>query len=285
MAKELSVSSIEHLLVIVPHQDDEILMGAGLIYELLQQKRKITVVLATNGDYECGDYTKGRIRLKESLNSLKVLGLPSEQVIFLGYADTGMSREESFLTGLYHAANPEQVFPSSASAVTYGLEEKPELHYENCREHGSYSRNTFLGDLQRLFAQERPDCVLTTHSLDMHGDHEALFYFVQEALRGMEKAVRPRLLVGMVHSPEGDESWPLRGTPVFTCPAGIEEGGLKWEERLVLPLREPLCGGLRDGNLKYEALKKHETALEPNAVDYLMSFIKDEELFWEIREP
>lgn len=285
MEREFSVSSIEHLLMIVPHQDDEILMGAGLIYELLQQQKKVTVVLATNGDYGCPDYTKGRTRLKESLNSLKVLGLSPEQVIFLGYADTGMPREESFLTALYHAVDPDQVYASGASAVTYGLEEKPEFHFENCREHGFYTRNTFLWDLQRLLVQECPDCVLTTHSLDMHGDHEALFYFVREALKKVEKTVRPRLLVGMVHSPEGDERWPLRGTPVFTCPEGIEEGGLKWEERLVLPLRESLRGGLRDGNLKYEALKKHETALEPNAVDYLMAFIKDEELFWEIREP
>lgn len=284
MERELSVSSIEHLMIIVPHQDDEILMGAGLIYDLLQQKKKVTVVLATNGDYGCRDYTKGRARMRESLNSLKVLGLPLEQVIFLGYADTGMSREESFLTALYHAVDGDKVFPSSASKETYGLEEKPEFHFENCREHGSYTRNTFLWDLQRLLVEKHPDCVLTTHSCDMHGDHEALFYFVREALRKVEKIVRPRLLVGMVHSPEGDENWPLRNTLTFTCPRGLEAGGLKWEERLVLPLREPLRGGLRDGNLKYEALKKHETALEPNAVDYLMAFIKDQELFWEIRE-
>ena len=121
MEREFSVSSIEHLLMIVPHQDDEILMGAGLIYELLQQQKKVTVVLATNGDYGCSDYTKGRTRLKESLNSLKVLGLPPEQVIFLGYADTGLAREESFLTALYHAVDPDQVYASGASAVTYGL--------------------------------------------------------------------------------------------------------------------------------------------------------------------
>ena len=92
----------------------------------------------------------------------------------------------------------------------------------------------------------------------------------------------PRLFVGMVHSSEGDDTWPLRGTPVYTCPKGLDRGELDWDKRQILPLREELRGGLREGNLKYEALKKYETALEPEAIDYLMSFVKDEEIFWEI---
>ncbi|WP_278278155.1 hypothetical protein [Blautia argi] len=36
-------------------------------------------------------------------------------------------------------------------------------------------------------------------------------------------------------------------------------------------------------NLKYQALLKHETALEPDAREFLMSFIKNEEIFWRMR--
>ena len=36
-------------------------------------------------------------------------------------------------------------------------------------------------------------------------------------------------------------------------------------------------------NLKYQALLKHETALEPDAYEFLMAFIKDEEIFWKVR--
>ena len=36
-------------------------------------------------------------------------------------------------------------------------------------------------------------------------------------------------------------------------------------------------------NLKYQALFKHETALEPDAYEFLMAFIKDEEIFWKVR--
>ena len=279
--KNFDISSLNNLLVIVPHQDDEILIGAGLIYEMLKQKKRVTVAIVTNGDYECTDYSKGRARLRETLAGLEVLGLAKENVLFLGYADTGMPREESFLTALFHTEEGEKVFPSSASTMTYGLEEKEDFHYMCCGEHGMYSKNTLIADLQELISRSNPDAILTTHPLDMHGDHEALFYFVKSVLEDKNIISDMRVFVGMVHSPEGDEKWPLRDSLRFTCPKGMEE---YWENRLVLPLDDNFIGGKRDGNLKYEALKKYETALEPNAVDYLMSFMKDEEIFWEIKQ-
>lgn len=279
MAKKLDISSINHLLVVVPHQDDEILIGAGLIYQMLRQKKKVTAAIVTNGDYECTDYSKGRARLGETLAGLEVLGLSRENVVFLGYADTGMPRGESFLTALFHTEEGEKIFPSSASAMTYGLEEKQDFHYLCFGEHGTYARNTLVNDLQELIRQVKPDAILTTHPADLHGDHEALFYFIKSILDNSKESFEPRLLVGMVHSPEGDETWPLRDSLYFTCPKGMEE---YWEERLVLPLDDNFTGGKKDGNLKYEALKKYETALEPNAVDYLMAFMKDEEIYWEL---
>ena len=279
MAKKMDISSMNHLLVIVPHQDDEILIGAGLIYQMLKKKKKVTVVIVTNGDYECTDYSKGRARLRETLAGLEVLGLSQENIVFFGYADTGMPRAESFLTALLHTKEGEKIFPSSASTMTYGLEEKQDFHYLSFGEHGIYARNTLVNDLQELISQVKPDVILTTHPLDLHGDHEALFHFIKLILEDTKVSFEPRLLVGMVHSPEGDETWPLRDSLHFTCPKGMEE---YWEERLVLPLDENFTGGKKDGNLKYEALKKYETALEPNAVDYLMAFMKDEEIFWEL---
>ena len=279
MAKKLNISSMNHLLVVVPHQDDEILIGAGLIYQMLKQKKKVTVAIVTNGDYECTDYSKGRARLRETLEGLEVLGLSQENIVFLGYADTGMPREESFLTALFHTEDWEKVFPSSASTITYGLKEKPDFHYLCFGEHGTYTKNTLVNDLQELVRQLKPDAILTTHPSDLHGDHEALFYFIKSIVDDQRESSESRLLVGMVHSPEGDETWPLRDSLHFTCPKGMEE---TWDERVVLSLDENFTGGKRDGNLKYEALKKYETALEPNAVDYLMAFMKDEEIFWEL---
>ena len=56
-----------NVMVIVPHQDDEILMSAGVIRVCEQNNVPYTVVMVTNGDYGCIDYSKGYARLKESL--------------------------------------------------------------------------------------------------------------------------------------------------------------------------------------------------------------------------
>ena len=282
MSEILDYSCYKHLLVIVPHQDDEILLCAGLIYEFLKAQKKVTVCVVTNGDFECKDYSKGRGRLCETLAGLALLGVEQENIIFLGYADTGMAREDSFLMKLYEASNGEEIYPSITSNKTYGLEEKEDFHFLCYGEHGGYNRNTLMTDLREVFLRRNPDVIVTTHGSDLHGDHEALFYFVSEILSNIEKKERPQLLVGIVHSTEGDEEWPKREGKKYTCPKGLEETGLSWEERLILPLSKELRGGKRKGNLKYEALLKYKIALEPGAIDYLMSFIKEEEIFWKI---
>lgn len=282
MAQKLELSGIRNLLVIVPHQDDEVLMAGGLIYELVRQGKSVTVAIVTNGDYGCEDYSKGRARLRESLSGLRVLGLPKENIVFLGYADTGMERASSFLYALHEAKDENQVFPSSVSCETYGLEEKPDYHMLCFGRHGTYDRKTLVGDLSHLMDQTCPDCILTTHAADQHGDHEALFYFIKELVDAWNAETRPRLLVGMVHSPEGDDTWPERNTLRYTCPKGLREGGLSWDARKILELSPACRGGKQSGNLKYESLSRYEIALEPNVVDYLYAYVKDEEIFWEI---
>ena len=62
-----------NVMVIVPHQDDEILMSAGVIRVCEQNNVPYTVVMVTNGDYGCIDYSKGYARLKESLAGLETI--------------------------------------------------------------------------------------------------------------------------------------------------------------------------------------------------------------------
>lgn len=284
IARELQLAQINNLLVVVPHQDDEVLMAGGLIYQLLQQNKRVSVCIVTNGDCGSTDFSKGRSRLKESLAGLEVLGLSARDVYFLGYADTGMSPAESFLMRLYTSCDEKRKYSSGFTCLTYGLPEKPDFHFQLFHEHGTYCAATLRQDLRELLAWTHPDTVLTTHKADRHGDHEALFYFVEATLQDLAPDACPRLLVSLVHSPEGDEWWPQRNTSSFSQPRGINEFGLDWEKRLVLPLPAELSGGPVPQNIKFHALKKYEIALEPDAVDYLLAFVKDEEIFWEIQE-
>lgn len=270
------------ILIVVPHQDDEILMAAGILHAAAAAGQKAGVVMATNGDYECTDGTKGRKRLSECLEGLKTLGLSDSQAAFLGYADTGMEEEVSFLHRLYTETDENKIYPSSCSAETYGLPGKPEYHFAAYGEHAAYTRKNFKQDLKEVILKERPDHIFTTSRYDTHGDHSALYLFVEELLKEMkETGYEPQLYTGIVHSMAGDENWPMRGGKTFTCPEGFElQKELKWEERFCFPLPKDMLSG---SDLKKEALEKHEEALEPNAVEYLMSFLKEEEVFFRVR--
>lgn len=94
-------AGIKNIMVIVPHEDDEILLAAGIMEKALAKGIGVHVVMAGNGDYEGHDEATGSVRLPETLAGLQVLGLDGRQVTFLGYADTGMDETESFLHQLY----------------------------------------------------------------------------------------------------------------------------------------------------------------------------------------
>lgn len=273
-------------MIIVPHQDDEILMTAGVIREAVTAGIPVEIVMATNGDYGCEDHSVGEARLRESLAGLALLGVGPEQFHIMGYADTGMPEKDSFLTHLYYETDADRVRTSSCSSVTYGLPEKPEYHMQQYGEHAPYCRTAFKGDLKELVRRMHPARIYTTAKYDQHGDHSALYRFVCEVLDELEaeEAYAPELLIGVIHSNAGDENWPARNTAVYDCPRDFERvTGLKWEDRIRVKLPGEMRRSMGKENLKERALCLYETALEPNAVEFLMAFIKDEEIFWRVR--
>ena len=111
-----------------------------------------------------------------------------------------------------------------------------------------------------------------------------MYWFVCEVLDELrnEEGYEPSLYCGLIHSCAGDEVWPLRDTKKFTCPDGLE-GQHPWEKRCTLELPEEMKQKKGTDNLKYQALQQHKIALEPDAYEFLMAFIKDEEVFWKMR--
>lgn len=270
-------------MVIVPHQDDEVLLTAGILYQAKRLGRDVKVVMVTNGDCGCNDHTKGNERLRETIKGMQVLGITGQDLVFLGYADTGMLKEESFLWGLYQESNLEKVYSSGCGDRTYALPEKEEYHMKKYGEHAPYTRNMVKEDLKSLLLQYKPGCIFTTAIEDVHGDHAGLGLFIQEILREIHRGENyvPEVFCGLVHSAAGDDLWPERKGERFTCPEGFDGGG-KWEKRYCFMLPEEMRLKKGGGNLKYQALLQYETALEPNAYAFLMSFIKEEEIFWKM---
>lgn len=55
-------AGIKNIMVIVPHEDDEILLAAGIMEKALAKGIGVHVVMAGNGDYEGHDEATGSVR-------------------------------------------------------------------------------------------------------------------------------------------------------------------------------------------------------------------------------
>ena len=71
------------LMVIVPHQDDEMNTAGSVIYGALLEGMRVILVYLTNGDYEF----PFSVRQKEAYDMGQAMGIPEEDIIFLGFAD------------------------------------------------------------------------------------------------------------------------------------------------------------------------------------------------------
>lgn len=275
------------IMIVVPHEDDELLMTAGIIKNALENGVDVKVLLATNGDYSCKDYSIGRQRIRESIEGLKLLGLDNENLIILGYADTGMSKDKSFLWNLYKENDKNKILESSCSNETYSLKDHKEYHLKEFDEHSKYTRKNFHDDLKGVIEKYRPRNIFTTSEFDTHGDHSALYYFLVEVLKELRKidAYEPNLYSGIVHSCDGDENWPIVTDEVseLTCPKLLDKTStFKWSEALSFNVPENMKSNDYNKNLKWQSISKHKTALKPDAIKFLYSFVKKNEVFWKI---
>lgn len=280
-----------NIMIIVPHADDETLMAGGIIHKAVEDNLTINVVIVTNGDYLAGDHSYGKKRIKETIEVLGKLGLSKEHIWFFGYADTGFEEAVSFITKLYYAKSDTEIFPSTCSSQTYGNEKYAnDYHMIKYGEHAKYCRKHFFLDLSSIIEENLPQNIFTTSLYDVHGDHSGLYLFIMESLKEIMKKNNeyiPNVYHGIVHSTAGDDNWPYiekDGEITSHCmPYNLEEKtDLKWEDRVVFNVGDEMLSGDRSKNLKYLALRNYKSQMKPDVIDYLLSFVKKDEFFWQV---
>ena len=73
----------KRVMLIVPHEDDDLNVLGGVTEEYIRHGSEVFVVFMTNGDFHCA----GEIRIAEAIDLYRYLGIPEDHVIFLGYGD------------------------------------------------------------------------------------------------------------------------------------------------------------------------------------------------------
>ena len=133
------------VMLVVPHQDDEINLAGGVIEEYIRYGSEVYVVYVTNGDYR----VPAEQRLKEAINALAVLGVDEENIIFLGYGDACTDKNG---VALYNT--DEQLTSRAGYSYTYTYDGHPPF-----REGRAYTRQNVLEDIRDVILEHCPDVI------------------------------------------------------------------------------------------------------------------------------
>jgi len=278
------------VLVFAPHPDDEAIGCAGVIQRTLAAGGKVRVVSFTNGDgfpaaaaglvhkpidqLTADDFFAiSRFRQMQMRNALKILGGQVDDLILLGYPDSG-------LADLYNQTTGKPLLqPFTKKTGTYALIQK-DYHTLRYGQAAPYTHAAVLADVIELIKSIQPAEIYVTSGADAHKDHRAASWFVRDAVKSA--AYKGAFYTYLVHGlPHHAWPWPEGITPTLPFAAHQVEGvaapqGLPWPP----PRRDPLSP--EQAATKLKALRAHEIhpVGNPDHQKNMESFVKCEEVFW-----
>ena len=159
------------VMVIVPHEDDDLLISGQVLPSMYKNGADVRVVFATNGDKRVSAYT----RQSEACNALEKLGIPREKVIFLGYPDGTQlyvgKKAYSFSSGWDH---------------TYAGKGFKDYHFDRFGTHAQYTAENMVDDIESVVLEYRPDYILAI-DFDTHTDHRGVSISFEKAMERILK--------------------------------------------------------------------------------------------------
>lgn len=270
----LTLATNDRVLVMAPHPDDESLGCGGMIQAAVERHIPVQVVFFTYGDNNQWSFmlyrkhpvleaksvqSMGLMRRDEAIQATRLLGLATNQLIFLGYPDFGTLYIWDKCWG---AHPPYKSMLTRTTAVPYPNALRPGAQYTG---------EDILQDLTKIIRDFKPTKILISHPADHNPDHRALYLFTRVALWNLEPAMRPALLPYLTHF----QRWPLpQGLHCLAplAPPEIMRKAAKWS---VFPLSS------NQVSVKLAALKAHASQFRYSG-KYLASFVRPNELFGDL---
>ncbi|WP_213995770.1 PIG-L deacetylase family protein [Tepidanaerobacter syntrophicus] len=262
----------QRILIIVPHPDDESLGTAGIIQKAVNLKRPIKVVIVTDGESSKMSaiaftdnenpmshdfYELGLERQKESMSAMAKLGLPKEDLIFLGFADGSIR----FLWSDYWDNGKPRVSGGTQVAYSpYSNVYKPKIAYtgqnlENC--------------LAEIMASFKPTDIYYPMADDMHPDHWGVSNFTRYTINALNLKVKEHMF--LVHYPHWPSPWfMVSNKHESLLPlSDLKSSNTSWQS---LPL---------DKNEEFNkemAIRQYKSQMKVTA-PFLLTFVRKNELF------
>ena len=282
------------LLVVAPHPDDDIVMASGIVYRAVERGDEVRVVYMTNGDYYASVYNgvsyngiqTGLIRESEGVAGQSILGVPENELMFLGYPD-------GYLQTIYQS-NPNDVYttPNNNQSTTYGNHGLGLTDYHNYRfgAHASYTRVNILTDLQDIISSYQPDHILVTSEFDNTTDHATTYNFVRLATTavcnnnlGYNPVIHKTIIWWnpIYWWPNLPIVWPNVPDPTAYLAEipNVDATGLLWSNRESFDVPLPMQLSNYADNPKALALNTHIIG-QKGVYGYIGFFLHKDEVFW-----
>lgn len=269
------------LMVIVPHADDEINIAGATICGAREEGMRVLCVFATNGDRK---YI-GDVRIHEAIRAVSVLGVPKEDIIFLGYPDGGVSAEHSV-----YLRTEENSHEVGRNGMTYGSAEKPEFCMSESGSHHTCTWQNFLTDMQSIIEKYLPDAIIAI-DFDRHPDHRmcsiAFETVMGRILNRKANAYHPNILKAFAYTTAFESVIDLLEEPNLFSTVINEKTRLytdlldnpcyKWENRVRLPVPASCRTKELKKNKVFRALLCH---ISQRAMRRAPRIINSDEVFW-----
>ncbi len=273
------------ILILAPHPDDEINVAGNMILNLTAAKAEIFVAYSTNGDFEIS----ADIRAQEAINSLKILGVPSEKIIFLGYGDTFNGKGNPHI---FSAENPTT--SPAGHKKTYAPKNFVDYSKKTFGKHSFYTRKSFKRDLKSLILELRANIIFCV-DFDSHADHRTLSVLFEEVLGEIlseNSNYHPEVYKKFAYSTAFTAAPDFYATNLRATPKPklgetdtydfdfIDRANYVWENRVRFPVAEVCRQTILKDNPLAEAIFAHKSQKnEWNALRILNS----DEVFFERR--
>ena len=252
------------VLIIAPHPDDEINLAGQLCITLKRNKYEFFVVYITNGDYK---KSIGNKRLYEALEANSVLGIPSSNIIILGYAN-----EYEGPIHIYNALEDSCLKSKIGKKRTNSIKEKPEYCFKKKGIHRKFNKKSIRYDFESVMLELLPDLIICPE-FDSHPDHRATSLLFDEVMCDILKKkswYRPIVLKKYIHEgvwsgPKDYYEFPMR--PTLTSGPRFYSGmlheldtpNLKWDERICWKPDQKTLTPLLIKNIVFNAARKHRS--------------------------
>ena len=271
-AAPLLLGDEDRLLILAPHPDDETLAAGGLIQEALALDLPVRVCFFTMGDNNeiaflftrrhpvqmpGAAQSTGARRQNEATAAATQLGLATNDIVFLGYPDSGTL---DIWNHHWREVPPYRSPLTRVNAVPYDRALTPG---------SAYASEDILDDLEEVIRDFHPTLLVVPHPADHNVDHRALYLFARVALWRLEPGEpAPELLAAPVHFtqwPEPRQYHPLRPA----APPFFLDEPIRWREFGLAPFQV---------SNKFAAIQRHHSQFL-HASAYLDSFIRKSEIF------